>query len=85
VEHERAAGARGELCPGALGRAGLADRAAVELGDLVAADHERIGPAGGDRARLGLGEARREGPGRFAGLRRFVDIGRDDVEPGDEA
>ena len=41
MEHDRAAGARASCAIAASRRAGFADRAAVDLGDLVAADHQR--------------------------------------------
>jgi hypothetical protein len=53
-----------------LGRAGmvarLADRAAVELGDLVRADHDRVAVEVGDRVRLGEGQAQGEVARRLA-------------------
>ncbi len=61
-------------------RARLAERAAVAFGDLVGADHDRVGPAA----------ARRPAPSRATGARgrrralavggALVDVGHDDVE-----
>ena len=72
-----AAAHRAQLRDRALVRAGLADGLAVEVGDLVGADHDRArGRSVGDGARLGQRQALRQRGRRLAGQRRLVDLGR---------
>ena len=60
--------------------AGLAERRAVEVGDLVRTDHPGLGMRRGDGLGLGARQAQGEGGGGFARGRGFVDFGPHDVE-----
>ena len=83
MEQDFAAAHRLQLRQRLVVRAGLADLQAVVGGDLVGADHERsvvVGEAGGDRAGFRLRKPQRGDFRRFAGERRFVDGGNDNIE-----
>ncbi len=73
VELDIAATHHSKLRNGVIVRAGLADLPAVERGDLIRADDER-------NASAVAGQALRRLLGRFAIERRFVDVGRHDIE-----
>ena len=54
--------------------------AAVEIGDLVGADDDRVGIAVGDRVGLGQRQTHSDRRRPFAVVRQLVDRGRVDVE-----
>jgi hypothetical protein len=80
MEDDALAAHRAQLCGGARMIAGFADGHAVEIGDLVGADDDRLGVEPGDRVGLGEGQPEREVARRLAGMRCFVHIGRAHLE-----
>jgi 4-amino-4-deoxy-L-arabinose transferase-like glycosyltransferase len=80
MEHHAAARGGGQLVGGPFEAARLAQDLAVDLGDLVRADHPGLRRAPGDGLALGRGEALRERGRRLADVRGLVDIGARHVE-----
>jgi len=80
VKDDAAAAHPAQLLHRPLVVAGLAQRRAVEVGDLVRADHGRLGVARRHRTGLRQRQPPRQRGRRFARQRRLVHFGCGDLE-----